>query len=477
MKASKSVTALAVVALLLLSFNLNAVALQETPSKKTPQLLDLQNAFADVAEKAMPSVVHLTTERLPLKGLKDKMNDEDLFKMFPFPHMDPDQFKALAAGSGVIVDKRGYILTNNHLVENSEQIKVKFNDPATGRPKEYDGKVIGRDPATDMAVVKIEPEKPLPEARFGNSDDLRVGDWAIAIGDPFGFEKTLTVGVISGLGRSGFPGPLKDVRYQNFIQTDASINPGNSGGPLLNINGEVIGINTFIQAAGTGLGFAVPSDMAMEVYQQLVEHGEVVRGFLGVQIGDLEEGLAQALKVPDYYGALVEEVIPESPADVAGLRHGDIIRAVDGQHIENSKMLQQLIAHKKPGQSVKVNVLRGGEPMDFTIELIKFPAKIAAAEPVEKKTIIGLSVEELPAEMTEQGISGVVVTQVETGGAADQGGLGQGDIILEVNMKPVTSIKEFQQAVGGLKPGQWVSFYIRRGDATLYRAVKVPAEQ
>jgi Do/DeqQ family serine protease len=466
------------VAVILLLVQVNGWALPEKQQNQPPRVLkDLQESFADIAAKATPSVVHLTTERLPLKGLKGKMNEEDFFKMFPFPHVDPEQFRALAAGSGVVVDKKGYILTNNHLVEDSEQIKVKIGDPESGRSKEYDGKVIGRDPATDLAVVKIEPEAPLQPAIFGNSSNLKVGDWAIAIGDPFGFEKTVTVGVISGLGRSGFPGPLKDVRYQNFIQTDASINPGNSGGPLLNINGEVIGINTFIQAAGTGLGFAIPSNMALEVYQQLVEHGEVIRGFLGVQIGDLEEGLAEALKMPDINGALVEQVIPDSPAALAGLRHGDVIRAVDGQPIENSKMLQQLIAHRKPGQTVKISALREGQPRDFNVELIKFPTKLAAAEPVEKKSIIGLTVEDLPAESAQAGVKGVAVSAVEPGSAADRGGMAQGDIILEVNMRQVNNVAEFQQIVNELKPGQWVSFYIRRGeDTTLYRAVKIPSE-
>ncbi|RJP22463.1 MAG: Do family serine endopeptidase [Candidatus Abyssobacteria bacterium SURF_5] len=477
MKQPRSLQVIGITIVALLMFPVSGATLQQKPPESAPRVLkNLQDSFVEISEKAMPTVVHLTSERLPLKNMQDKMN-EDLFKMFPFPpHIAPDQFRALAAGSGVIVDKRGYILTNNHLVDNSELIKVKLSDPETGRSKEYDGKVMGRDPATDLAVVKIEPDQPLPEARFGDSTQLKVGDWAIAIGDPFGFEKTVTVGVISGLGRSGFPGPLKDVRYQNFIQTDASINPGNSGGPLLNINGEVIGINTFIQAAGTGLGFAIPSAMALEVYQQLVEHGEVIRGFLGVQIGDLDEGLAEALKVPDLNGALVEQVIPDSPAAVAGLRHGDVVRAVDGQHVETSKMLQQLIAHKKPGQMVELKVLREGQQKTFAVELVKFPTKLAAMEPIERKTALGLAVEELPAEMRQAGMTGVIVDSVVPGSPADRSGLAQGDIILEVNMKEVNDVRTFQQVLASLQPGQWVSFYVKRGDVTLYRAVKIPVE-
>jgi S1-C subfamily serine protease len=286
------------------------------------------------------------------------------------------------------------------------------------------------------------------------------------------------VGVVSGLGRSHFRGLLERVRYQEFIQTDASINPGNSGGPLLNIEGEVIGINTFIQSAGSGIGFAIPISMAKEVYEQLVEHGEVVRGFLGVKIDDLNEGLAAAMSVPDLSGALVMEVIPDTPAASAGLRHGDVIRNVDGQRIEDSKSLQQIISHKSPGDKVLVNLLRNGEPKEFTIELSKFPTRLAVAEiPEKKKSILGLAVEAVPEQLAQPGEKGVLITEVELGGPADKGGLAKGDIILEVNMQQVNGVSGFWKISDDLKPGQWVSFYIRRGDQTIYRAVKIPSDQ
>ncbi len=442
-------------------------------------LSDIQESFVEIAEKAKPSVVHLTSERLPLKGLKEKMEKEDFFKMFPFPHFDPDQFRAQAAGSGVIMDKRGYILTNNHLVENTEQIEVKISDSDGDRGKVYEGRVIGRDPATDLAVVKIEPDQSLTEAKLGDSSKLKVGQWAIAIGDPFGLEKTFTVGVISGLGRSRFGGLLQAVRYQDFIQTDASINPGNSGGPLLNIKGEVIGINTFIQSAGTGIGFAIPINMVKEVYDQLVEHGEVVRGFLGVQIGDLDQGLAEAMKIPDVDGALVVEVIPNTPAEEAGLRHGDVVRSVEGQKILDSKELQQVISHKKPGEKVRLSVMRKGEKKELTVELSKFPAKLAAATEAPEKTqnILGFSVDEIPGEMARPDEKGVIIADIEMGSPADKGGLLKGDIILEVNMQEVESVADFVVIVSELKPGQWVSFYIRRGEQTFYKAVKIPSQE
>ncbi len=439
-------------------------------------LRTIENSFVDIAEKVKPSVVHLTAEKRPLKGLKEQMNEEDFFKMFPFPHFNPEDFRANAVGTGVIVDKSGYILTNNHLVEDSEDIKVKISDGDKG--KVYEGRVIGRDPATDLAVIKIEPDAPLPEAKLGDSYKLKVGQWAIAIGDPFGLEKTVTVGVVSGLGRSRFGGLLESVRYQDFIQTDASINPGNSGGPLLNIDGEVIGINTFIQSAGSGIGFAIPINMAKEVYEQLVEHGEVVRGFLGVKIDDLDEGLAAALSVPDLSGALVMEVIPDTPAEKAGLRHGDVIRSVDGQDIEDSKALQQIVSHKSPGDKVLVKLLRNGEPQELTIELSKFPTKLAVAEiPEKKKSVLGLAVEEVPEQLAQPGEKGVFITEVEPDGPADKGGLAKGDIILEVNMQQINDVSGFEKITGDLKAGQWVSLYIRRGNQTIYRAVKIPSDQ
>ncbi|UCD58934.1 MAG: Do family serine endopeptidase [Candidatus Hydrogenedentota bacterium] len=437
-------------------------------------LRSIEISFVEIAEKVKPSVVHVTTKRRPLKGLKEKMDEEDFFKMFPFPHIDPDQFRAHAAGSGVIMDKTGYILTNNHLVEDSEEISVKISDFDGDRGKEYEGRVIARDPATDLAVIKIEPDRPLSEVKLGDSSALKVGQWAIAIGDPFGLEKTFTVGVISGLGRYDFGGPLRNVMYQNFIQTDASINPGNSGGPLLDINGEVIGINTFIQGSGTGIGFAIPINMVKEVYEQLVEHGEVIRGFLGVKISDMDEGLAAALKVPDLDGALIVEVISGTPADRAGLRHGDVIRTVDGQEISNSKMLQQTISHKRPGQKVRVVVLREGEQKKFTVELTKLTAQLISRKPpAEEKNLIGLTVEEIPEQLARPGEKGVIVTEVESGGAAEKGGLAGGDIILEINMQQVSNVNEFQEIINKLKPGEWVSFYLRRGDQTLYKAVKI----
>ena len=445
---------------------------------------ELENTFVDIADSAKPGVVHLTSERDPLKGMKEKMGERERQRLFPF-NPDMEGFRAQATGSGVIMDARGYILTNDHLVRDSEKITVRITTTDGDRGKEYPGRVIGRDRATDLAVIKIEPEEPLQPISLGDSTKLKVGQWAIAIGDPFGIEKTVTVGVISGLGRSGFRGALAEVRYQNFIQTDASINQGNSGGPLLNIDGEVIGINTFIHAAAQGIGFAIPIEMAIEVYDQLVEHGEVIRGFLGVQISDLDEGMAAALKAPDVRGALVSGVFPDTPAKEAGVRHGDVIRKVDGQEIDDSKGLQNIIGHKRPGDKVRLLILRRDKEKDvtvekeITIELMKFPEQIARTkEPAPKKEdLLGLSVAKIPEDRARPGEKGVYVTGIKPGGAADEGGLLRGDIILEVNMREVGGPKQFRSIADGLKPGQWVSFYVRRGADTLYRALKIPSDK
>ena len=435
---------------------------------------ELENTFVNIADSVKPGVVHLTSERLPFKGMGQREG-----RLGP----DMENFRAQATGSGVVMDATGYILTNDHLVRGSEEITVRITTTDGDRGKEYPGRVVGRDQATDLAVIKIEPEEPLQPVSLGDSTKLKVGQWAIAIGDPFGIEKTVTVGVISGLGRSGFGGPLREVRYQNFIQTDASINQGNSGGPLLNIDGEVIGINTFIHAAAQGIGFATPIEMAKEVYDQLVEHGEVIRGFLGVQISDMDEGMAEALGVPDVEGALVSGVFPDTPAGAAGVRHGDVIRKVDGQKIEDSKGLQNIIGRKRPGDKVRLLILRRDMEKDvtvekeITIELMKFPKQMAMAkEPAPKKEdLLGLSVARIPEDRARPDLKGAYVTGIKRGGAAEEGGLLKGDIILEVNMQTVDGPKKFRNIIGGLKPGQWVSFYVMRGGDTLYRALKIPA--
>jgi Do/DeqQ family serine protease len=439
---------------------------------------ELERSFVEIAEKVKPSIVHLSAEKYPFRDMTEDMDEDDMRRFFG-PNIE--NFKALAAGSGVIIDKDGYILTNDHLIGTSKEIMVRLAASDGEKGKVYKGKVVGRDKMTDLAVIKIEPDHPLKPAKLGDSTKLKAGQWAIAIGDPFGIETSLTVGVISGLGRSGFPGPLEDVRYQNFIQTDASINQGNSGGPLLNIDGEVIGINTFIHAAAQGIGFAIPIEMAKEVYAQLVEHGEVSRGFLGVKIGELDKGLAAAFNIPDMTGALVNEVIPGTPAEVAGVLPGDVIRKVDGEDIKDPRNLQFVIGGKRPGKEINLEVLRRdketGETKeeDIKIVLMELTEEMTTSKPPRRKeNLLGLSVGKVPDTAVRPDEKGVIITGIRPGGPADEGGLVKGDIILQVDMKDVPDIEAFVKIVSGLKKGSYVSFYIRRGDDILYRALKIP---
>jgi Do/DeqQ family serine protease len=440
-------------------------------------LRELEESFVGIAEKVKPSIVHVTSEVRILKSLKGRGGEGDLHRFFG-PGVGPGikNFKARTTGSGVIMTKDGYILTNNHLVQDSDAVMVKITGSDGDRGKKYEGNVVGRDKATDLAVIKIEPTEPLIPVTLGDSTKLKVGQWAIAIGDPFGIEKTFTVGVISGLGRSGFRGPLREVRYQDFIQTDASINQGNSGGPLLNIDGEVIGINTFIHAAAQNIGFAIPIKMAKEVYDELVKHGEVARGFLGVGIDDLNEGLAAAMNAPDLKGAIVRQTYQDMPAHKAGIEHGDIIREVDGHVVENADSLKDIIGHKRPGEKVQVTLLRKGEKKNITIELMKFPEQSNLQEPVKKREDpLGITVGKIPEGLALPNEKGVQIKSIKPDSPAEEGGLVVGDIILEINMQGVGNKREFAMLVDKLLPGQWASFYVRRGGDILYRALKIPA--
>jgi Do/DeqQ family serine protease len=461
-----------------LCFTLAMALFAPVQAETSSVVRELERSFVDIAEKVKPSVVHLASEKYPFREMEEGMGEEDMHRFFGPGIGD---LKAVAAGSGVIIDKEGYILTNDHLVGGSEEITVRLAASDGEKGKVYKGKVVGRDKWTDLAVIKIEPDHPLKPAKLGDSTKLKVGQWAIAIGDPWGIETTVTVGIISGLGRSGFRGPLEDVQYQNFIQTDASINQGNSGGPLLNIDGEVIGINTFIHAAAQNIGFAIPIEMAKEIYKELIEHGEVSHGFLGVGIEELDEGTAAAFNVPDLKGALVNRIISNTPAEKAGVLHGDVIRKVDGEDIEDPRNLQFVIGGKRPGNEVSLEVLRRNrdtgktETKEIKIVLMELTDEVTKSKPPRRKdNLLGLSVGRIPDDLARPDVKGVVITRITPRGPADEGGLAKGDIILEVDMQEVHTIEAFIRIVAGLKPGSYVSFYVRRGDNTLYRALKIP---
>jgi Do/DeqQ family serine protease len=336
----------------------------------------LGQAFVEVAKEVQPSVVNITTEKTIAVQPWDRFG-EDFFKGSPFEDFfrgfgfgPPGggreyQYKQRSGGSGVIVDKEGYILTNNHVVEGADKVKVRLND---GR--EFIATIKGQDPRTDLAVLHIKA-KDLPVARLGDSDKLEVGEWAIAIGSPFGLEHTVTVGVISAKGRSG----LGTGTYEDFIQTDASINPGNSGGPLINIDGEVIGINAMIIQPGTGIGFAIPINMAKQILNDLIKKGKVVRPWLGISAQDLSPELSEHFKVKEKEGVLVSEVHPGTGAEKAGLVSGDIILSVDDKPIKNASELVKEIQKKKVGEKVKLSIIREGKPLVIEVTTMAMPEK------------------------------------------------------------------------------------------------------
>jgi serine protease Do len=353
----------------------------------------------------------------------------------------------MGAGSGVIISSDGTILTNNHVVEGATEVTVTLADK-----KEYTAEVLGRDPKTDLAVLKIKANDSFPAAALGNSEQLKVGDWVVAIGNPFGLNHTVTSGIVSAKGRVIGAGP-----YDDFIQTDASINPGNSGGPLFNMMGEVVGINTAIIPQGQGIGFAIPVNTAKPLIPQLVTKGEVTRGYLGVSIQNMTPDLAEALNVKGLDGALVADVSPGSPANAAGIARGDVITSFNGKAVKDSHDLPAMVAATPVDEEVTVKVLRDGEERQLSVKVGRLPSEQAnldkAAQPAKGKW--GLQLHDLSPQIAQQfGIQadqGVVVVGVEAGSPADEAGIRQGDLIVEVNRQTVNSVDEVKENINQSK--------------------------
>jgi Do/DeqQ family serine protease len=363
-----------------------------------------------------------------------------------------------AAGSGVLVDPRGYILTNNHVVENAAAIEVRLSDD-----RKFKATLVGRDGRTDLAVLKIEnPTGSLPVADLGDSDRLRVGQWAIAIGNPFGLDRTVTVGIISATGRTH----VGLATYEAFIQTDASINPGNSGGPLLNLDGRVVGINTAIVSSGQGIGFAIPINMARDIMTQLINRGKVVRGWLGIGIQELSPELAAGFGVKEDAGVVVADVMKDGPAAAAGLQPGDVIVEFGGAAIKDVPDLQKRVAAVEPGRAAPVKVVRERKVVTLSVTIGEQPTD-DAMEAESGDDVLGLTVEPLTPETAQQNRlsarSGLLVTDVAPGSAGAAAGIRAGDAILEVNRRPISDVAAFRQMVAGLKPGESVPVYLQRG--------------
>ncbi len=460
-----------------------------------PSPRQLSNQFTQIAKQMEPAVVNINTEstvqnphrrRMPTpntpqgQGPGDEDNPfQDFFDRFFGQGQGQGQgqggpIRQRSLGSGVIVDPKGYIVTNRHVVEKAERIRVKFQDDPQGSPG-HDAKVVGTDQETDLAVIKVEMNKPLPYAKIGNSDGMQIGDWVLAIGSPFGLNATVTAGIVSYVGRNIVPGR----QFQSFIQTDAAINPGNSGGPLVNLDGQVIGINTAIITGSDGyegVGFALPSNTVAHVYNQLIgpEH-RVTRGSIGVEFAaEANPAVARVYGVKS--GITIANVVSGSPADQAGLKVGDTIVSVDGRPLKNGDELVGDISSRKPGSTAKIGYVRNGKDGTTTVTIANraklFASRLGEEEEGNEEAApapskLGLTVQNVTRDMAER-LSippgkGVIVSDVKPGSFADDVGLSRGDVVLEVNKQPVNSDDDFRKLSQNLKSGQDVVFLVRQG--------------
>jgi serine protease Do len=455
-------------------------------------------SFADVAARVMPAVVSVrSTEIVKMSEQRRRQFGVDPFEFFfpdprnPHRQQEPeeDEQRQESGGSGFIVSPDGFILTNNHVIENATKVEIHYGADENGNGgRTLPAKIVGRDPATDLALLKIDVEQDLPWIRLGDSDRIRKGDWAIAIGHPFAFENTLTVGVISAKGRS--LGLSQETRsFENFIQTDAAINFGNSGGPLLNIAGEVVGINTAIRGGGAqGIGFATPINTAKTLLPQL-KTGKVTRGYLGMTIADVTDEYREAFGLPEARGAVVQQVEPGKPADKAGIRHGDVVVEIDGKPIRNNRELIDYISYLPVGSTVKITVIRNGKRETLTAKTAQRPnegeeveEEASAAEPVRDR--LGMSVQAITPELRRlynipDDARGVVVTSVKNVSPAGEANLSEGDVISEVQGQSVATLEDFRAAIDKIRSGQRFRMYVttptRGGNAiSTYRILQAP---
>ncbi len=442
-------------------------------SSNNTKFIGFPQSFADLVEKVKPAVVNISTEKIikiPGSPFRHFFGHDkpfgDFFRWF-FEDIPDRELRQQSLGSGFIIDKDGYIITNNHVVEGADKIKVKLADN-----REFKAKVIGRDPKTDIALIKITtPFKDLPVLLFGDSDKMRVGDWVLAIGNPFGLEHTVTKGIISATGRVIGAGP-----YDNFLQTDAPINPGNSGGPLINLNGEVIGINTAIIATGQGIGFAIPSNLAKTVISQLKEKGKVIRGWLGVSVQTITPEIAASLNLKEPIGALVNDVVSGSPADKAGIKRGDVIISFNGKDIKKMIDLPRIVAETPVGKEVEIKIIRDGK--EYLLKTIVSEQKEGRlsfkGSTIEER--LGMRVHDITPELARQlrirDRIGVVIIDIITGSPADEAGIQVGDVIKEINRNPIRNLKDFENIIEKLDKNRPILFLIKRGNQSLYISIK-----
>jgi serine protease Do len=435
------------------------------------------DSFADLAEELSPMVVNISTTQtvktkiMPQFPFNNKELPDMFRRFFNMPHhpqMRQRKQRINSLGSGVIISKDGYIITNNHVVAEAEKINIRF-----ANHEEVEAKIIGRDPKTDLALLKIEIDHDLEYVQFGDSDSLRVGDWVIAIGNPFGLEQTVTAGIVSAKGRR-----IGGTVYENFIQTDASINPGNSGGPLFDINGKMVGVNTaiFSRSGGNiGIGFAIPVNMAKNVVKQLKEDGKVTRGWLGVMIQKVDQELADEFSMEHPIGALVGEVAADSPAEKAGIKPGDIIVEYEGREITEMNMLPNLVAQTAVGEKVEIVLIRDGKRKEIKVKIAKLKEDELAWAGDEIESKLGMTVQELTPELAKsldiEDTDGLIIAGINPGSPAASAGLRRGDIVLEINRQPIDDLTSYAKIIKQNK-GKRILFLIKRNDHTRFVVVK-----
>jgi serine protease Do len=430
--------------------------------------------FVELSQRLKPAVVNISTTKLVKPGRPmmpgPRSPQDEFFEEFfdRFFRGQPQQRPQRSLGSGFIITADGFIITNNHVVEGADEITVRLTDGRSFRAE-----IRGLDPMLDVALLKIDAAD-LPVAELGDSDKLQVGEWVLAIGNPFGLEETVTAGIVSAKERVIGAGP-----YDSFIQTDASINPGNSGGPLFNIQGKVIGINTAIVSTGQGIGFAIPINAANHVVAQLKEFGEVIRGWLGVGVQGLTEELAASFGLEDTRGALVSEVMENSPAAEAGLQRGDVIRAYSGRKVDQVSDLPRMVANTPVGERVQVSIVRDGKPMELQVTIARLEDERRRPEvPTVDPEALGLTVSDVtPEAMHLYGLQtdrGALVTDVDPAGVAAVAGIRAGDLLLEINGREIPNAAFFRQAVQGAQPGDSLRILVQRGDNLFFTALKKP---
>ena len=461
---------------------LNAAQIWEEGSGAAAGAQPVVPAFVELSKHLKPAVVNISSKqtegkpapsRSPFGGEENDPFQEFFDRFFGGRGGGSRRRQRPSLGSGFIINTTGFIVTNNHVVEGATEIKVTL-----ATQEEFDATLVGRDPKTDLALIKVNSPKPLPTVPLGSSDTLEVGEWVLAIGNPFGFGHTVTSGIVSAKGRIIGAGP-----YDDFIQTDASINPGNSGGPLFNMRGQVIGINTAIISGGQGIGFAIPINLAKEVLLQLHTKGSVTRGWLGVAIQRISPDLLKAFNLDDTHGALVSDVVADGPAAKAGLQRGDVIIEFQGHKVQDSTELPRMVAAIAPGTKVQLEVLRAGKKMTVPVTLGTLTddkETVAKLQPSDVEESIGLRVETITPELARSlrldNAKGVVVSRVTPDSPAAEAGVQRGDVVREVNRQPVTDLESYADVTSRLTPNTPALFLLERRGSSLYVALKPTKE-